>query len=117
MPSRKRPGVKGRITGTITDYLYAALRHAEYRILEDGTYWGEIPGIEGVWADENTLEDCRDELQSVLEDWIIVSLVNDLPIPSLDGIELTADKDVISRGLPAELLRQGGVSREEWERL
>lgn len=80
-------------TGILTDYVRAAMRRATYEILEDDrSYWGEIPGVQGVWANEKTLEDCREELQSVLESWILVSLVNDFPIPSLDGIALTAAK-------------------------
>lgn len=74
----------------LSDYIRAAMRHATYEKIEDGTYWGEIPGVEGVWADEPTLDGCRDELQSVLEDWIQFSLVNGFPIPEIDGIALTA---------------------------
>jgi predicted RNase H-like HicB family nuclease len=80
-------------TGILTGYIRAAMKRATYEIVEDdSSYWGEIPGVEGVWANEKTLEECREELQSVLESWILVSLVNDFPIPSLDGIELTAVK-------------------------
>ena len=48
----------------------AAMQRARYEILpDDGTFYGEIPGLNGVWANEPTLEACRDELRSVLEDW------------------------------------------------
>lgn len=89
---RKRSSPKGARTGILTDYLRTAMRHAIYEKLEDGTYWGEIPGIEGVWADEKSLEECREELQSVLESWILFSLVNDFDIPPVDGIELYVAK-------------------------
>jgi predicted RNase H-like HicB family nuclease len=63
---------------------------ARYKILsEDGTYFGEIPGIVGVWANADSLEDCRDELEDVLEEWIALSLSKDLPIPSIGGVELS----------------------------
>ena len=92
MPSRKRPAAKKRVTGTITDYLHPAMCRAEYEIAEDGLFIGHIPGLDGVWAYEKTLEDCRDELQSVLEGWILLSLVNDFDIPEVDGFGLHADK-------------------------
>jgi predicted RNase H-like HicB family nuclease len=74
----------------LTTYIKAAMRQARYKILpEDGTYFGEIPGIVGVWANAGTLEDCRDELEDVLEEWITLSLSRQLPIPSIGGVELT----------------------------
>ena len=64
------------------------MRHAQYEILDDKTFYGSISGFEGVWANEATLEECREELEEVLEDWILlgVSLNHDLPV--VDGVEL-----------------------------
>ncbi|MEN9221171.1 MAG: type II toxin-antitoxin system HicB family antitoxin [Thermostichus sp. HHBFW_bins_43] len=76
----------------LTDYVHAAMQRATYKIFqEDGSYFGEIPGLQGVYANEPTLEACRDELQSVLEDWILFSLSHHLPIPVLEGIDLNLD--------------------------
>jgi predicted RNase H-like HicB family nuclease len=58
---------------TITVYIAEAMARATYKILEDGTYFGEIPGLSGVWANESTLEECRRVLQEVLEEWLIDS--------------------------------------------
>lgn len=58
----------------LTAYIQAAMRHARYEILEDSTFYGEIPGFEGVYANTHTLEKCREELQEVLEGWIILGL-------------------------------------------
>jgi predicted RNase H-like HicB family nuclease len=59
----------------LTQYIRAAMRRARYKILpEDGEYFGEIPGIDGVWASADTLEGCRDQLEEVLEEWIALSL-------------------------------------------
>src|SRR5205823_3138797 len=72
----------------LTDYIKAAMRRARYKILsDDGSFYGEIPGIEGVWANTDTLEACRDELEDVLEEWIVLSLATNLPIPTIDGID------------------------------
>ncbi|HZS91641.1 MAG TPA: hypothetical protein VFE42_29650 [Chloroflexota bacterium] len=35
------------------------------------------------------MEACRDELAEVLEEWIVLSLARNLPIPELDGITLS----------------------------
>ena len=56
----------------LTAYISAAMARARYRIIDDETYFGEIPGLRGVWANAKTLEVCRSELQEVLEDWLVV---------------------------------------------
>ena len=73
----------------LTDYIRAAMRRAKYEILEDDqSFWGEIPGLDGVWANEESLERCREELESALEDWIVVGLWLHHEIPVVDGIDL-----------------------------
>lgn len=76
----------------LSDYIRAAMLRAEYEKLEDGTYYGEIPGLQGVYANESKLETCRAELQSALEDWILFGLANGFEIPPLDGIDLSSAK-------------------------
>lgn len=58
----------------LIDYITQKLSKARYKILEDGSYFGEIPELQGVWASEKTLEKCRNTLQEVLEEWIILKL-------------------------------------------
>lgn len=72
----------------LTEYINAAMRHATYKILEDGTYFGEVPELAGTWANAASLEDCRKELQEVVEGWILVGLRHGDPIPAIDGISL-----------------------------
>lgn len=73
----------------MTAYIDAAMRKAKYEILpDDGTYYGEIPGLDGVYANAPTLEECRDELQSVLEDWMLFRLHLGDKLPIVDGIDL-----------------------------
>ena len=73
----------------LTEYIRAALRHARYEILEDdGTFFGHSPECQGVWANEPTLEACRAELESALEDWIIFSMWQNVPVPVIDEIDL-----------------------------
>ena len=57
-----------------TEYLQAAMRRAKYEILpDDGSFYGEIPDFQGVYANARTLESCREELQEVLEGWGLLS--------------------------------------------
>jgi len=67
----------------ITQYIKQQLKKASYKILEDGTFFGEIPGVKGVWANAKNLEDCRRELQEVLEEWILLKLSDGDSIPGL----------------------------------
>ena len=47
----------------IREYISAAMVKAEYEdpTRDDGTFYGEIPGFQGVWANNDTLEECRTE--------------------------------------------------------
>ncbi len=73
------------------EYVQTALQGAKYKQLEDdGSYFGEIPGFQGVWANEATLEACRMELAETLEDWLDLSLSRNLPVPDLEGVDLMA---------------------------
>ena len=74
----------------LSEYVTAALHKARYEILADeGSYYGEIPGFEGVYANATTLEACRDELRDVLEEWILFRVSRNLSLPVVDGRELT----------------------------
>ena len=74
----------------LTDYIRAAMRKAKYEILEDdGTFYGEIPGFQGVYANAPTLEACREELKEVLEGWILLRPAEHLSLPIVDGSDLT----------------------------
>ena len=77
----------------LTDYIKAAMHQAKYEILEDdGTFFGKIPGFQGVWANAATLEECRDELGEVLEEWIFLNLADKTPVPVVDGLTLTVER-------------------------
>jgi len=79
----------------LTKYLEAAMRHARYEILvDDGTYYGEIPECQGVYANAPALEECRNKLAEVLEGWLLLRIHKNLPLPTIDGIELTVTKEI-----------------------
>ncbi len=79
----------------LTKYIDAAMRIAQYKILpDDGSYYGEIPGLQGVWANADTLEECRDELQSGLEDWLMFKLELGHVIPGVNGVSLSTQEQL-----------------------
>lgn len=70
-------------------YRKAALERAQFERFDDGSWYAEIPGFQGVWANELTQEQCRQVLAEVLEEWLALKLKdadNDLPV--LEGIAL-----------------------------
>ncbi|HKJ98593.1 MAG TPA: hypothetical protein VJ959_06720 [Desulfotignum sp.] len=74
----------------LLEYIQAGLRHAKYEILsDDGSYYGEIPECNGVYANAETLEACREELMAVFEEWILFRIFRNLSMPTIDGIDLT----------------------------
>lgn len=80
----------------LAEYIEIAMRDADFMVFcEDGTCYGEIFGFEGVWANADTLEECRQELREVLEGWIVLGIELGHPIPVLPGIELIAKETVI----------------------
>jgi predicted RNase H-like HicB family nuclease len=77
----------------LSKYILSAMKKARYEILEDdNTYYGDIPGFKGVYANADTLEDCREELEEVLEEWLFLRISRNLSIPEIDGIKLKIKK-------------------------
>ena len=65
----------------LSEFIEKKLKEAKYKILKDGTYFGEIPGLRGIWANAKNLESCRKELQEVLEDWVILKVRDREKVP------------------------------------
>jgi predicted RNase H-like HicB family nuclease len=77
----------------LTAYINAALGKARYEILAGGEgYYGAIEGLQGVWAQADSLEACREELREVLEEWIILGLRMGHALPAIDGISLASEE-------------------------
>ena len=77
-----------------TQYVDKAMKLAEYEIIEDDEgFFGSIPGFQGLWASDKTLERCREELRSTLEEWLVLKLWdNDDDIPVLGRLSLVPRK-------------------------
>lgn len=76
----------------LISYIQNAMKLARYEILEDKQYYGEIEGFQGVWAQTDNLESCREELQSALEDWLVLGLRMGHKLPVVAGIHLVPEE-------------------------
>ena len=73
----------------ITEYITSALKKANYEFIKDEqAYYGEIPPLSGVYANADTLSQCREKLREVLEEWILLRIHLHYPIPEIDGFSL-----------------------------
>jgi predicted RNase H-like HicB family nuclease len=75
----------------LSDYVQQAMAQAVFDKLEDGTFTGRIPPCQGVIALGSSLRDCESELQSTLEDWILLGLRLGHHLPVLGGIDLNKE--------------------------
>ena len=73
----------------VLEYMQKALDRAHYEIIDDkDPFYGEVAGLDGVWASGKSLEGCRQELARAIEDWVLFSIAKGLPIPALDGTRI-----------------------------
>lgn len=66
----------------LAQYIQSALSQSCYKQLEDQTWFAEIPGFEGVWANAKTVEACRAELAEVLEEWLLLKTCDRDQLPT-----------------------------------
>ena len=83
----------------LSNYISKALSKATYEKLEDESYAGRIPACPGVVAFGSSLRLCEEELQSTLEDWVLVGLKKGHELPIIEGIDL--NKEISREALEA----------------
>ena len=86
----------------LTDYIEKAMGLAQVEKMEDGRYFGAIPGFLGLWADGDTQKKCLRELRHSLEEWLVIALRDDEELPELSGISLNFGGKRWKAPLPAE---------------
>lgn len=65
-------------------YVTSVYRNASYQYLEeDGIYYGEIPGLDGLYGTGKTEEEAASDLRAALEVWVKVRLSRQLPLPTI----------------------------------
>jgi predicted RNase H-like HicB family nuclease len=84
--------LSGEEIEVLTEYLNAAMAHAEYEDLRNEGWYGRIPSFDGLWAIAPTLEETRQELRSSLEDWILIGLTLNHPLPVVADIDLNVQR-------------------------
>ncbi len=75
----------------LSEYIEQTMKQAEYDKLEENSFSGRIPLCKGVIAFGSTLNNCQDELRSVLKDWILVGLKLGHSLPVIAGIDLNRE--------------------------
>lgn len=72
----------------LSDYIHAVLKRAKYENLDAKQLYAEVPDLAGVWAQGQTMEECRQELIEVIEGWLFLKIKDGDVLPVLDGIDL-----------------------------
>ena len=79
----------------IREYIEVALQRAHYELIDDEEpFYGEVPGLPGVWATGRTLEECRQNLIEVIDGWVLVRLSHGLAIPPLDDVHIAPPQEM-----------------------
>jgi predicted RNase H-like HicB family nuclease len=69
------------------------MKKARYENLPyNQSYYGEIPEFKGVMANSDNLEECRNQLREVLEEWILLRVSKNLPLPKIKGVTLNIQR-------------------------
>jgi len=76
----------------LTEYIQAAMREAHYEMMEDKRFFASIPACEGLWADGDSLEGAREQLQEVLEDWILIKARHGDTFPVIGGVGINPQR-------------------------
>ncbi|MCE9582214.1 MAG: type II toxin-antitoxin system HicB family antitoxin [Planctomycetes bacterium] len=65
----------------LRQYITSVLAGARYSNLDSGEIYAEVPALRGVWTSAASVEECRRELEDVIEGWILVRVARGLSIP------------------------------------
>jgi len=77
----------------LSDYLDSAMALAVFDKLDDESFSGRIPSCTGVIAFGATLRECERELQSTLEEWVLLGLKLRHELPVIDNIDLNMEPE------------------------
>ena len=76
----------------LTSYFQHALHHLQIYPLEHDSYFGYIPQLPGLFVEGQNEAAVRHLMQNKLSGWLASMLYLGLPIPPLDGIDLSLDQ-------------------------
>lgn len=72
----------------LSKYVEASLQKAEYQKDENNAVIAKVPGASGFFAQGNTFEEARANLQDVIEGNVMLALQLGLEIPRIEGVEI-----------------------------
>lgn len=78
---------------SLSSYIEASLKHAEYEQDENGLVVATVPGASGFYAQGETYEDARTNLQEVIEGNVLLALQLGWDVPSIPGVDIQ-ERDV-----------------------
>ena len=78
---------------SLSRYIEASLRRAEYDQDENGVVVATVTGASGFFAQGETYEEARTNLQDVIEGNVLVALQLGWEVPAIPGVEIQ-EKDV-----------------------
>jgi len=73
---------------SVSVYVQAALKRAEYEQDENGVVIARVPGGGGFFSQGETFEEARDNLRDAIEGNLALALQLGLPIPALEGVSI-----------------------------
>lgn len=77
----------------LSRYVEEALKLAEYERDENGVVIAKVPGASGFFAQGDTFEEARENLQDVIEGNVLLALQLGFDIPALEGVSVE-ERDV-----------------------
>lgn len=67
----------------LQNYISKYLNKARYEMIDNGKrFYAELKELRGAWATGKTLEECRENLVSTFEGWLVLCLRRNLAIPN-----------------------------------
>ena len=73
---------------SLSRYVEASLNQAEYETDENGAIVGSVPGASGFFAEGQTHEEARSNLQEVIEGNVLLALQLGWDVPSIPGVDI-----------------------------
>jgi len=71
----------------LTEYIQAALNSITWKIMDDGSFYAEIPLL-GLQTNNPHLEECQCYIREMLEEHIVISLSRNNVLPAIGGVEI-----------------------------
>jgi hypothetical protein len=71
----------------LTEYIQAAVDSITWKIMDDGSFYSEIPLL-GLKTANAHLEECQCRIREMLEDYILNSIYQHKGLPAIGGLEL-----------------------------